>query len=74
MAGAIRTQIYLTAEQRRRLDERSLREGKPIAQLIREALDAYAESEDVDPGEALQATFGAIPGIEVPSRDEWQRG
>ena len=33
--------MYLTAEQRKRLDERSRRERRPLAELVREALDAY---------------------------------
>jgi predicted DNA-binding protein len=74
MPGAVRTQIYLTAEQRARLDERRRREGKSLAELIREALDAYVTDEGVDVDRALEATLGAAPGFEVPSRDEWDRG
>ena len=67
-----RTQIYLTDRQRRELDERARRERKSLAQIIRDAVDAYlGESPDVDA--ALSETFGAMPEFSVPSRDEWQR-
>jgi hypothetical protein len=71
---ATRTQIYLTNEQRARLDEIMRREDKSMAQIIREALDAYLASVHADPEEALSATFGSMPDFEVPSRDEWDRG
>jgi len=68
-----RTQIYLTAEQRRRLDERGRREQQTLAELIRQAVDAYLADRTPDPASALNDTFGALPKIEVPSRDEWDR-
>jgi metal-responsive CopG/Arc/MetJ family transcriptional regulator len=72
--AATRTQIYLTAEQRRRLDELGQREGKSLAELIRQAVDEYLRYSHADVERALQETFGAIPDLEVPSRDEWDRG
>jgi len=65
---ATRTQVYLTEEQRSRLDERARREGVPMAKLIREAVDAFLDGDD-----DLDATFGSARGIgsTVPSRDEW---
>jgi len=72
--AATRTQVYLTADQRERLDRIVRRRGVPLAHLIREALDRYlAESE---PGleEALSSTFGSMPDLEVPSREEWDAG
>jgi hypothetical protein len=72
--SATRTQIYLTKEQRRKLDARMRRESKTLAQIVREAVDRYLEDELVNPREALDSTFGAAPGIEVPSRSEWDRG
>ena len=68
-----RTQIYLTDEQRRRLDEIGTRTGKSMARVIREALNAYLASAEPEAGKALAATFGATPEIEVPSRAEWDR-
>jgi predicted transcriptional regulator len=73
MPGATRTQIYLSTEQRRRLDELRRVEGRSLAELIREALDAYLEREPGNPSAALAATFGALPDLDVPSRDEWDR-
>ncbi len=72
--SSTRTQVYLTAEQRRRLDGLIQREGKTLAQLIRAAVDAYLATVGPDPRTALDATFGVAPHIEVPSRDEWDRG
>jgi transposase len=74
MPGATRTQIYLSAAQRKRLDELARRERKSLAQLVREALDSYLMEEGADVHESLHATFGAVPDLTVPSRDEWQRG
>lgn len=72
--SATRTQVYLTAEQRRRLDELIARNGKSLAHYVREALDAYLASADHDPEATLTATFGALPALAVPSRDEWDLG
>lgn len=73
MPGAVRTQIYLTAEQRASLDELRRRDGKSLAELIREALDAYVGERIADPAAALDAAFGALPELEPPPRDEWDR-
>jgi predicted DNA-binding protein len=68
-----RTQIYLTDEQRQALDERAAREGRTLADLIREAVDDFlAGTKNRD--EALASTFGTHPDFEVPDRDEWDRG
>jgi predicted DNA-binding protein len=72
--AARRTQIYLTEDQRKRLDERRRRERRTLAQLVREAVDAYLADRSVDPAVALNSTFGALPKLEVPNRDEWKRG
>jgi predicted DNA-binding protein len=72
--AATRTQIYLTREQRERLDALGRREGKPLAELVRAAVDTYLERSAPDADSALAATFGALPELEVPSRDEWDRG
>ena len=70
---ATRTQIYLTEEQRRRIDEVAKARGVTMAEIVRRALDAYLAGE-VDPSTVLAATFGAAPDASVPSRDEWDRG
>lgn len=72
--AAIRTQIYLTPELRSRLDDVMLRDHKSLAQVIREALDAYLTTSEADAQSALDATFGSMPHLTVPSRDEWDRG
>ena len=71
--AARRTQIYLTADQRKRLDERRRRERRTLAELVREAVDAYLTDRSVDPATALNSTFGALPKLELPSRDAWER-
>ncbi len=68
-----RTQIYLTTEQRQRLDELASSQGKSLAQVIREAVDAYIAEAPVEAERALTATFGAAPKMTVPSRTEWDR-
>lgn len=67
---AIRTQIYLTDEQRARLSERAKATGRPVSQLVRDAIDGLLATDD-----DLDATFGSAPGIglRVPSRDDWER-
>lgn len=70
---AIRTQIYLTAEQRRRLDARRKREGRTLAALVREAVDTYLANDTSSMEEALDRTFGSMPELAVPSRGEWER-
>lgn len=66
---ANRTQIYLSDDQRARLDELARRRRLTMAEVIRRALDAYLDTDD-----DLDATFGAAAGIRasVPSREEWR--
>ncbi len=68
-----RTQIYLSRDLRARVDERAEAEGKTMAEVVREAVERYVEA-PLDVEAELDATFGAVPGVEVPSRDEWDRG
>jgi predicted DNA-binding protein len=70
--SSTRTQVYLTEEQRRKVDQLAEAEGVTMAVIIRRALDEYL-TDDVDATTALAATFGVAPGADVPSRDEWQR-
>lgn len=51
MASA-RTQVYLSDEQRAKLDLLMKREKKSLAHLIREAVDAYLAQALPDPDEA----------------------
>lgn len=71
--SATRTQIYLTDEQRRRIDALTAAEGVPMAEVVRRALDAYLP-DDADTDAALARTFGAQPDAAVPARGSWQRG
>lgn len=70
--AALRTQIYLTAEQRERLDALGRQHGKALAELVREAVDAYL-AHAPSPHGALDATFGRLPDLDVPTREEWDR-
>ena len=70
---ATRTQIYLTAEQRQRLDERGVQAGLGLAEMIRQAVDVYLGGK-TDARAAFEDTFGAMPELTVPVRDEWNRG
>lgn len=71
--SATRTQVYLTQEQRDRIDREARAKGVTMAEVIRTALDEYL-GVDVDPHAALTDTFGGDPDVLVPSRDEWDRG
>jgi hypothetical protein len=70
---ATRTQIYLTEQQRERIDQLMRREHLSLASIVRLALDEYLASRMPDRRRALEATFGALPELAVPSRDEWER-
>ena len=70
--SATRTQVYLTEDQRRVIDEIARAEGVTLAEVVRRALDAYLGAER-DAVAALAATFGADPKAGAPSRDEWDR-
>jgi hypothetical protein len=72
--SATRTQVYLTEEQRDRIDVIVEAEGVTLAEVVRRALDDYLERRFVDPGPALASTFGSEPDVTIPSRDEWDRG
>lgn len=71
--AATRTQVYLTDDQRRLIDEIAKTEGVTLAEVVRRALDAYLAAER-DATAALASSFGADPDARVPSRAEWDRG
>lgn len=73
MSTSTRTQIYLTVEQRKRLDALASRDQKTLAQVIRDAVDRYLAEEQPAVGETLATTFGVAPELVVPWRDEWDR-
>ncbi len=71
-----RTQIYLDEEQDRLLRERAREAGVTKSELIRRALSAFLGKKPsrAEMQEVLDRTFGAIPKLTVPPRDEWDRG
>ncbi|WP_419854211.1 CopG family transcriptional regulator [Candidatus Poriferisodalis sp.] len=71
--AATRTQVYLTEEQRQRIDELAAIEGVTPAEIVRRAIDAYFSSHVPDASASFSRAFGALTDIDVPSRDEWQR-
>jgi hypothetical protein len=72
--GSLRTQVYLTRDQRRKLDARARSEAKTLASVIRDAVDAYTAEEPKEVEQAIASTFGSLPDLEVPRRSEWDRG
>lgn len=72
--GATRTQVYLTEEQRRKLDKRRKSEGKTLAAVVRDAVDSYLARPDLKTIKAiLDATYGVDPDFAVPPRKEWAK-
>lgn len=69
--AATRTQIYLTAEQRERLDRLAEIEERTLAAVIRDAVDEYLDRTTPDLEATLDRTFGAVPDFIVPTREEW---
>ena len=69
---SVRTQVYLTEDQRARLNDRARQDGVGMAHVIRDAIDRFLSTED-----DIEATFGAALDIKrrVPLRAEWdERG
>lgn len=71
--AALRTQIYLTRDQRRELDAISARQGSSLAELIREAVDEYLDVRPPSVDDALASSFGVVPGAQAAPRSEWER-
>ncbi|HEX7000351.1 MAG TPA: CopG family transcriptional regulator [Trueperaceae bacterium] len=67
-----RTQIYITAEQSRKIRELARRRGVSQAQVIRQVLDAGLETGD--PEAEARAAILATAGIlaDAPEWPEWQ--
>lgn len=82
MAAATRTQVYLTQEQRDRIEELRAHDGRTLAEVIRTALDEYlathgreaAEARRAEMQRVLDETFGSIPDFPYPDRGDWDRG
>lgn len=71
--ASVRTQIYLTSEQRDRLDELARSQATSMAALVRQAVDQMLAEESPDPVTVLNATFATMPDLEIADRDEWDR-
>lgn len=79
--AATRTQVYLTQEQRDRIEELRASDGRTLAEVIRAALDEYLathgreaeERERAETQRVLDETFGIAPDFSVPPREEWNR-
>ena len=72
--SSTRTRVYLTRDQRRQIDGRARRERKTMAEVVRDAVDHYLAGDEATAEEALRTTFGRLPALETPPRDEWSRG
>lgn len=60
----------MSATQQERLAALALEEGRSLADLVHEAIDAYLSVAAAAPQAALDATFGVAPAFQVPSRVE----
>jgi hypothetical protein len=82
MPAATRTQVYLTEDQRRQIEELRARDGRTLAEVVRAALDEYllthgraaAEREQAERQRIFDETFGSIPDFPYPDRSDWDRG
>lgn len=72
--ASVRTQVYLTAEQRARLTELARTQSTSLTALIRLAVDQFLAEEGPDPTTALNATFATMPDLTVIDRREWDHG
>lgn len=64
--SAVRTQVYFTREQWRRLDARAARERTTLAQVVRTAAVAYLPADEPDLATLLDEAFGSMPDLEPP--------
>ncbi len=71
-----RTQIYLDEDQDAKLERRAAAVGVTKSALIRAAIDKFLSRErsPLELEGALDETYGALPDIMAPDRDEWDRG
>lgn len=69
--ATVRTQIYMTRDQRWQLDRLADREGVSLAELIREAVDEYLQARSPDVDAALADCFGAVANATAAQRREW---
>jgi Arc/MetJ-type ribon-helix-helix transcriptional regulator len=80
--AATRTQVYLTQQQRDRIEALRANDGRSLAEVIRAALDEYLATHGREAEEARRAqmqrvldeSFGAFPDFPYPDRSDWDRG
>jgi Arc/MetJ-type ribon-helix-helix transcriptional regulator len=80
--AATRTQVYLTEDQRREIEELRASDGRTLAEVVRAALDEYLathgpaamEKERAETQRVLDETFGIAPDFPYPDRSDWDRG
>lgn len=68
-----RLQVLLTPEQRRRLEEESRQQGRSVASLVREAVDARYGTPSRDQRQAAVAAIEAMSGGRFVPPDELNR-
>jgi predicted DNA-binding protein len=79
--AATRTQVYLTQEQRDRIEDLRSHDGRTLAEVVRAALDEYLATHGREAEEARLAqtqrvfdeTFGIAPDFPYPNRGEPDR-
>lgn len=71
--SSIRTQIYLTEGQRRGVERIRQQRHCSLAEVIRMAVDEHIENSSPEIEPVLAKSFGSMPNLEGPSRDEWNR-
>ncbi len=75
-------QIQLTDEQYHRIEELRARDGRTVAAVVSAALSEYlaihvGQATSIEPTErwrVLDETFGSMPDLSYPDRDDWVRG
>jgi len=80
--AATRTQVYLTEDQRREIEELRASDGRTLAEVVRAALDEYLathgpaamKKERAETQRVLDETFGIAPDFPYPDRSDWDRG
>jgi predicted transcriptional regulator len=72
--SATRTQVYFSPQQRDQLDALAKRDGKTLAAVVREAVDAYVGRESPNLQGTLDESFASLPDFEAATRSDWDRG